>query len=114
MSSLLFERDLLYPTQNILDPGILHVKILNPNSSKMPVVLEPKSQHSTIQHFSSVAEVLQTDIFDRLKIKLSENTIVYILPVEQDKANYPEAKCLKAVFKGENKFDFEPTDEYNA
>ena len=42
MSTVLFERDLLYPTDNIIEPGIIHVKILNPDNSRMPVIVEPK------------------------------------------------------------------------
>ena len=35
--SVVYERDLLYPTDNVNDPGCIHVEVLSPNKSgKMP------------------------------------------------------------------------------
>ncbi len=116
MSSFLFERDLLYPTDNILDPGILHVKILNPNNSKMPVVVEPKSNHSAANNISSVLDIIQKDIFDRINIKVVDNTQVYVLLNELDKKDYGDTQCLKVVFKGIHEFTLEPVtaEEYSS
>ena len=111
MSSFLFERDLLYPTDNILDPGILHVKLLNPNNTKIPVVLEPKSNHSVVKNMDSVLELLQKDIFDRINIRVSDNTQVYILLNGPDSEAYSGTKCLKVVFKGIHEFTLEPVDD---
>jgi len=99
MSSFLFERDLLYPTDNILEPGILHISILNPRNSKMPVVVEPKSNHSAVKYIDSILELLQKDIFDRINIRVYDNTLVYIMLNESDKEEYGSAKCVKVVYK---------------
>ena len=111
MSSLLFERDLLYPTDNIIDPGILHVKILNPGNSKMPVIVEPKSNHSAVENVSAVLDVLQKDIFDRINIKVYDNTSVYLLLNDLDKAKYGDVKYLNVVFKGVQEFTLEPAND---
>ncbi len=111
MSSFLFERDLLFPTDNILDPGILHARILNPNNSKMPVVVETKSSHSAAENISSVLDVLQKDIFDRINIRIYDNTQVYILLNEADKELYGDVRYLKVVFKGIHEYSLEPLDE---
>lgn len=111
MSSFLFERDLLFPTDNILDPGILHARILNPNNSKMPVVVETKSSHSAAENISSVLDVLQKDIFDRINIRIYDNTQVYILLNEADKEIYGDVRYLKVVFKGIHEYSLEPLDE---
>ncbi len=108
MSSLLFERDLLYPTDNIIDPGILHVRILSPDNSKMPVVVEPKSNHSAIENVSIVLDVLQRDIFDRINIRIYDNTTVYILLNDLDKEKYGDVKYLKIVYSGIQEFSLEP------
>jgi len=108
MSSLLFERDLLYPTDNIIEPGILHVKILSPDNSKMPVIVEPKSNHSSVENINAVLDVLQKDIFDRINIRIYDNTSVYILLSDLDKANYGDVKYLNVVFKGIQEFSLEP------
>lgn len=110
MSSFLFERDLLYPTDNILDPGILHIKILNPNNSKMPVLVEPKSNHSAVKNILSVIEVLQKDIFDRINIRVYDNTLIYIQLNDVDRETHGDIRYLKVVFKGIHEFSLEPTD----
>jgi hypothetical protein len=111
MSSLLFERDLLYPTDNIIDPGILHVKILSPDNSKMPVIVEPKSNHSSVENINAVLDVLQKDIFDRINIRVYDNTSVYILLNDSDKAKYGDVKYLNVVFKGIQEFSLEPFND---
>ncbi len=111
MNSFLYESDLLYPTENLLDPGILHVKILNPNSSKMPVVVEPKSAQSAAQNINPILEILQKDIFDRINIKIHDNTLVYVMLNDSDRAAYGDLKYLKVVYKGANEFSLEPAGE---
>jgi hypothetical protein len=111
MSSLLFERDLLYPTDNILDPGILHVKIFHPDNSKMPVIVEPMSCHSAIDYINVVLDILQKDIFDRINIRVCDNTSIYIKPTDSDKAKYGNVKFLSVVYKSIQEFTIEP---YNA
>lgn len=111
MSSFLFESDLLYPTENLLDPGILHVKILNPNNSKMPVVVEPKSGHSAVENVNSILEVLQKDIFDRINIKVYDNTLVYVMLNDSDRKAYGDLKFLKVVFRDPHEFSLEPAGE---
>jgi hypothetical protein len=111
MNSFLFERDLLYPTQNIIDPGILHVKLLNPKESKIPVVIEPKSKHSAAGNVATILDVMQKEIFDRINIKVYENTIIYVSLNELDKPAYGDKPFLKVVFKGVQDFSLEPVDE---
>ncbi|WP_027628382.1 hypothetical protein [Ruminiclostridium cellobioparum] len=116
MSSFLFERDLLYPTDNILDPGILHVKLLNPNNTKIPVVLEPKSNHSVVKNMDSVLDLLQKDIFDRINIRVNDNTQVYVLLDGPDREACGDTQCLKVVFMGIHEFTLEPVtgEEYSS
>ncbi len=111
MKSVLFERDLLYPTDNVIEPGIIHVEILNPDNSKMPVIVESKSSHSAVENISAVLDVLQKDIFDRINIKVYDNTSVYILLNESDKTKYGDVKYLKVVYNGVQEFSMEPFDE---
>ncbi|HEX2924863.1 MAG TPA: hypothetical protein VHP38_01160 [Ruminiclostridium sp.] len=108
MNTLLFERDLLYPTQNIIDPGILHVKLLSPTNSRIPVIIEPKSMHSAVANISTILDVMQKEIFDRINIKLSENTLVYLRLNELDKPNYGDSECLQVVFKEGKDVTYEP------
>lgn len=111
MSSYLLERDLLYTTDNLLDPGCFHVKILNPNNSKMPVIIESKSGHSLVEYIGTIIDVLQNDTFDRIRLKIIDCTVLYILPVDLDRQKYPDAKFIKVIFMGENEYLFEPVHD---
>lgn len=110
MTKVLFERDLLYPTDNIIEPGIIHVKILNPDNSRMPVIVEPKSNHSAVENIYTVLDVLQKDIFDRIKIKIAENTTVYIIPNDADKKEFGAVKHLVVAYDNEGKFTIKASD----
>jgi hypothetical protein len=111
MNPLLFERDLLYPTSNIFDPGIIHVKILNPTNASMPVIVEPKSSHSTAEDIGAIIDTMQKDIFDRINIKVDKNTTVYILINDIDSQKYKDGKYLKVIFESAGKFRFETINE---
>lgn len=111
MNPLLFERDLLYPTSNIFDPGIIHVKILNPTNASMPVIIEPKSNHSTAENIGAIIDTMQKDIFDRINIKVYNNTTVYILTNNIDSQKYKDSKYLKVIFEPDGNFSFELINE---
>ena len=110
MNSLLFERDLLYPTQNIIDPGILHVKLLSPTNSRIPVIIESKSIHSAIDNIKTIIDILQKEIFDRINIKIFENTLVYLKLNELDKLNCSGVECMQIIFDGDDDITYKPAD----
>ncbi len=110
MNSLLFERDLLYPTQNVIDPGILHVKLLSPANSRIPVIIESKSVHSAVDNIKTIIDVMQKEIFDRINIKIYENTIVYLKLNGLDKLNYGGVECMQVIFEESGDITYKPVD----
>lgn len=114
MNSLLLERDLLYATDNVLDPGCIHVKILNPTNSKMPIVVEPKSGHSAVDNIDAILDIMQYDIFGRIKVNIQENGAVYITLNDKDKASFGNVPFVKVIFKAEDEIEFEPCDTIEA
>ena len=106
----LFERDLLYPTSNIFEPGIIHLKVLNPTSSNMPLIIESKSNHCVVQYLKDIIDVMQKDVFDRINIKIEKNTSLYILLCETESNKYDGAKYLKVIFNAD-KYGFSPVNE---
>ncbi len=110
MNSLLFERDLLYPTQNVIDPGILHVKLLSPANSRIPVIIESKSMHSAIENINTIIDILQKEIFDRINIKIFENTLVYLKLNEADKLNYSGVDCMQVISNEDDVITYKPAD----
>ncbi len=76
---IMFERDLLYPTDVTTEPGSVHIKIFNPNKNgKMPVIIEGKTDHSPIKYIEAIIRIMQNDIFDRILLNVKTNAIIYI------------------------------------
>lgn len=88
-SEILFERDILYPTGNINEPGSIHIQVLNPNkNARIPVVIESKTNHCPYEYLDSIARIIQTDIFDRIFVDIRKNVILYFkLGTEHMKEN---------------------------
>jgi hypothetical protein len=110
MSSV-YERDLLYPTENIAEPGSIHVEILNPNKvSKMPVILESRTAHSPLKHMDYIIRVMQTEIFDRILVDIKKNVNLYIKTNEDLKKEFKGKNYLQVVFSGD-KIEYTGVDE---
>ncbi|HOQ08395.1 MAG TPA: hypothetical protein PK127_10565 [Clostridiales bacterium] len=78
-AEILFEKDMLYPTENSIEPGSIHIRILSPdNRSRLPVLIEPKSNHPPIKYIDSIIRLMQTDIFDRIFVDIKKNVEIYI------------------------------------
>jgi len=75
----LFERDILYPTDNRNEPGSVHIQVANPNrSARIPVIIESKSGHSPVKYLDSILRIMQSDVFDRIFIDVRKTLELYI------------------------------------
>ncbi|NJD04689.1 MAG: hypothetical protein FIA99_19290 [Ruminiclostridium sp.] len=75
---VLFERDILFPTGNINEPGSIHIRVLSPNqNARIPLVIESKTSHLPYDYLDSIIRILQTDIFDRILVDIKKNVILY-------------------------------------
>lgn len=78
-TDVLFEKDMLYPTDNSIEPGCIHIKVLSPdNKNKLPVMIEDKSNHSPLKYIDSIVRLMQTDIFDRILVDVKKSVDIYI------------------------------------
>lgn len=83
-TEVLFEKDMLYPTDNSIEPGCIHIRILSPdNKSRIPVLIQAKSNHSPMKHIDSIIRLMQTDIFDRIFIDIKKNVEIYVQEKQQ-------------------------------
>jgi hypothetical protein len=97
--SLLYSRDLLYPTDVLHEPGSVHIDIFNPDkNARIPVVIESKSDHSPVKYIDSIIRIMQADIFDRIFINVKNNTCIYIKNNEKQGNEYGDKKYLVVVF----------------
>ncbi len=111
MSNIVFQKDLLYPTGNISEPGSIHVEILDPNKKgRMPVIIEPKTSHSPVEHISSIISIMQSDMFDRINVNIKNNVDLYIKVGEELKEKSGNKKYLLVVFDGD-RVDYKGVDD---
>jgi|LSQX01.1.fsa_nt_gb hypothetical protein len=76
---ILFEKDMLYPTDNVIEPGCIHIKVLSPdNRNKLPVIIEDKSNNYPLKYIDSIIRLMQTDIFDRILVDVKKSVDVFI------------------------------------
>lgn len=97
-----FERDLLYPTESVNEPGSIHVIVLNPNKNgKMPVIIENKTTHSPVKYLDSIIRIMQSDIFDRILVNIKNNVELYITSNDELSSITGGKKYLLVTFAGD-------------
>ncbi|MGI6122840.1 MAG: hypothetical protein ACOYIG_01455 [Acetivibrionales bacterium] len=85
MNKAMFERYILYPTQNPLEPGSAHVTVYPPeNSGGLPIVIKAKTNHNPVDYVIEIISILQTDVFDRIRIDIRSKGIIYFVPFEKN------------------------------
>jgi len=88
----MFERDLLYPTGNLPEPGSVHIAVLNPDVlSKLPILITPKTIHNPLEYTNVLIDIIQADIFDRIRINIKEQGIFFF--------KVGENECVKLVYE---------------
>ncbi|HPP36887.1 MAG TPA: hypothetical protein PK767_11705 [Clostridiales bacterium] len=98
-AEVLFEKDMLYPTDNSIEPGCTHIRIMSPdNRSRLPVLIQAKSSHSPIKYIDSIIRLMQTDIFDRIFVDIKKNVEIYI-PKDHQAGDSENAACIKVYYK---------------
>jgi len=98
-TEILFEKDMLYPTENSIEPGSIHIKIMSPDSrSRLPVLIEAKSNHSPLKYMDSIIRLMQTDIFDRIFVDIKKNVEIYV-PKDQNAGDHDGKAYIKVYYK---------------
>jgi len=108
---VMYERDLLYPTENLYEPGSVHIKLLNPGKdSKLPLIIECKTSHSPIKYMKAILKVVQCDVFDRINLDIRNNTRILLKACEELKNDYKGFEYIEVGFSGE-KAEFRGTND---
>lgn len=101
-SGILFERDILYPTDNSNDPGSIHLQVFDPDQNiRIPVIIEAKSNHSPLDYIDSIVRIMQSDIFDRIFIDIKRNVDIYIKTNAETATEYGNHSHVKLSFSGD-------------
>ena len=102
-SDILFERDILYPTDSSIEPGSINIKVFSPNNqAKIPVVIESKTRHSPLKYMDTIMRIMQNDIFDRIFIDIRKNVDIYVKANDEITAEYGNYSHVKLRFSGEH------------
>jgi len=88
MKKAIFERDILFPTRNPMEPGSVNVAVYPPeNTGDLPIVVQAKTDHNLKDYVTEIVDILQTEIFDRIKMDIKSKGIIYFVPYgENDRA----------------------------
>lgn len=85
MRQPMFERDLLYPTKSLIEPGSVHVSVLNPDIlGRLPIMIVPKTVHDPLDYIDILIDIIQTDIFDRTRINIRDQGIFFFKVEENE------------------------------
>ena len=104
MRKSMFERDLLYPTEQQFEPGSVHITVYQPvTTGEIPVLIESKTAHNPLDYITEILGLIQADVFDRIRIDIRKTGIFYFKNGE----NYYKANYLE---KGE--YQIEPIPEF--
>lgn len=107
----MYEKDLLYPTENINEPGSIHIEVLKPNKKgKMPVVIESRTSQSPVKYIDAIIRIMQNDIFDRILVNVKNSIELYIVSNESLISISGEKKYLFVNLNSE-KVEFIGVDE---
>ena len=97
--SVLYSRDLLYPTENLSEPGSIHVEVLKPSvKAKIPVIVECKTSHSPIKYLNSIVRIMQSDIFDRIFVDIVSAVSLYIKVDEEILSEFEGSRYVLVIF----------------
>lgn len=84
----MFERDLLYPTDNPAHPGSVHIKVYPPRTNgNILVVVESRTPHAHHEYLETILTIMQTDVFDRIRMDIRRSGELYFQN-ELDDRNY--------------------------
>ena len=109
--TVLYERDLLYPTDNVNDPGCIHIEVLSPSKTgKMPILIESKTTHSPIKYINSIIRIMQMDIFDRIHIEVKDSAKLFIKSNDELKKDFQNKNYIKVIVNND-KFEYIGIDE---
>lgn len=102
MKKAMFERDILYPTQNPLEPGSVHVTVYSPeNTGGLPVIIKAKTGHNPVNYVTEILGILQTDVFDRIRIDIRSSGIIHFV------SSGKNASCYRVYFTDKEKYTIE-------
>lgn len=103
MNQAMFERDLLYPTAKGFEIGSVHITVFQPGKDGgIPILVEAKTDHNPVDYIPDIVNLIQADVFDRIRIDIRKSGILYF---KADRNRY-----YKVRYQDENQYSSEIVD----
>lgn len=94
---IIYERDLLFATDDSNEIGVVKVKLYGAKkSSKITAVIEEKSEHDPLQYVESVLHSLDVEMFKRININIIDNIDVIFIN---------SGKALRVAFESKDSYN---------
>ena len=105
-----YERDLLYPSETLYEPGCINVKMYSPTKEgKIPVVINSRTNHSPVKNIDAILKIMQIDILDRINVNINKNIELYIVSNDSVKEVSNGKDYIKVNFT-DNEIEFVAVD----
>lgn len=97
--NILYQRDLLFPTNQSSGIGVIEVKLLSVNeNNKITVVAEAKTDHNLLEYIEILVKAIDAEIFKRVDICITENVDLIFVHNEKGYRIIFEGKESAALF----------------
>ena len=106
-----YQVDLLFNTGDNNEPGSLHVQVMSPSKEKrLSAVIEADPVVSIRNNIDAIIEVMQKDIFNRIKTDIKNELNLYFVLSDSQKAEFNGSSIVKLLY-GEAGYQFESVEE---
>lgn len=78
MNTAIFEWDLVYPTNNLFNPGSVRISVMNPDmEGRLSLLISPGTEHNPLDYVDKIIETIQSGIFNRIHIDIRNHGIFF-------------------------------------
>jgi len=104
MKQAMFERDILYPVRKEQEIGSVHMTVLQPEKDGgIPLMIEAKTEHDPLDYITEIVNLIQADVFDRIRIDIRKSGIIYV--------RTGDGRYCRIRFQDGNRYSSEIVDE---
>lgn len=76
---VLYNINLLYPTDVPVSPGIISVEIYKPQSGRLPICIKALDKNDPKKHITNIAKIIQQDLLKRINVDILTQVDLYII-----------------------------------
>ena len=110
MPEVVYDVDLLFRTQDLDQPGSMHVKVLAPMvKAKLTIIIEVDPLTPVKENITSIITGMQKDIFNRINTDAIKDADIFF-DVRSHSEEFPGCEYVKLTLDGES-YKYEKADK---